>query len=211
MQFRFKTIVNTLPLSFSLIRIPADGDGIWRRLQVMPFTSLFTDFPEDRMLTYMEGAVFRKNPMLKQRLPLLRDAFTTILVEICLKTRGAVHPCEMVEKLTDDYRLTQDLVARFIDARIERKQDHQLPVALLRTAVKEWHRTGNDAPLDLDMVINRLMREPYNYVFNASRNLGFNFIIRDSFAVFAFEQMPISAEQAFIEHFAVCHEATKPR
>ena len=58
------------------------------------------------------------------------------------------------------------------------------------------------------MVINRLMREPYNYVFNASRNLGFNFIIRDSFAASAFEQMPISAEQAFIEHFEVCHEAT---
>jgi len=174
----------------------------------MPFSTLFTDFPEERMLTYTEGAVFRKNPLLKQRLPLLRDAFTTILVEICLQSKGVVKQCEIVEKLTDDYRLTQDRVAFFIDARIERKQDSQMPVTLLRVAIKEWHRAGNEAALDLNMVINRLMREPYNYPFNSIRSIGFNFIIRDSFAAPAFEQLPVSVEQAFIEHFQVCHEAT---
>jgi P4 family phage/plasmid primase-like protien len=191
-----------------LIRIPADGDGIWRRLQVMPFTSLFTDFPEQRRLTYTEGAVFRKNPLLKQRLPVLRDAATTYLVRIALRTKGHTNECQLIEDLTKEYRLHQDRVAVFIDSRIQRKDGNRVPVSTLRGAVKEWHRGGTEASLDINMVVDRLMKEPYNYAFNPDRKMGYNFEIMDAFTILSSGEQPRSNEQEFLEAFAICHEAT---
>ena len=183
-----------------------------RRLQVMPFTTLFTDFVEQRSRTYTEGLVFAKDPALKARLPLLRDAATTILVDICLKTKGVVMTCDKIEKLTNEYRLTQDRVAYFIDSRIEKKEGNHLPITTLRAAMKDWHRMGTEAPLDLNMVIDRLMRDPYGYAFNAKRNLGFGFAIRSEIFVegtaAVAETRPVSVEEEFITAFATCHTFT---
>ena len=72
-----------------LIAIPADGNGIWRRLKVLPFTSLFTDDVASAQQNYRQGEVFKIDRDLKNRLPALRDAATTLLVNICLRTRGS--------------------------------------------------------------------------------------------------------------------------
>lgn len=178
----------------------------------MPFTTLFTDFVEARSRTYTEGLVYAKDPELKARLPLLRDAATTILVNIALTTKGNVAMSPRIEALTRDYRLTQDKVAYFIDSRIEKKDGNRLPVATLRGALKEWHRTGTETPLDINMVIDRLMRDPYGYPFNSARNLGFGLAIRDAFALDdsgVADEAPLDAEQEFIICFARCHIATK--
>jgi len=210
--FQMKIFFMLWFMSNHFIRIPADGDGIWRRLQVMPFTTLFTDFVELRSRTYTEGLVYAKDPALKARLPFLRDAATTILVNIALETMGRVATSPRIEALTRDYRLTQDKVAYFIDSRIEKKDGNRLPVATLRGALKEWHRTGTETPLDINMVIDRLMRDPYGYAFNSARNLGFGMAIRDAFALDdsgVADEAPLDAEQEFITCFAKCHIATK--
>jgi hypothetical protein len=134
------------------------------------------------------------------------------LVDIALKTKGAVMMCDKIEILTNEYRLTQYRVACFIDSRIEKQEGNRLPITTLRSAVKDWHRGGTEAPLDLNMVIDRLMKDPYGYAFNSRRNLGFGLGIRSDLFVegtaAVAETRPVSVEQEFITAFSACHTFT---
>jgi len=194
-----------------LIAIPADGNGIWRRLKVLPFTSLFTDDVELAQENYRQGEVFKIDRDLKNRLPALRDATTTLLVNICLRTRGIVKPCATVERLSLTYRQSQDQIKRFIDAKIVPKAGNRIQVATLRVAAKHWVKDGFDCKMELQSIIDRLQQDPYNYRFDQARTVGEGFEIVNEFACEASPVAVLSEDERFLATFAEAHVVTLKR
>ena len=215
-SFNMKVQFCVLFMTNHLIAIPADGNGIWRRLKVLPFTSLFTDDVVKARATYRQGEVFQIDRDLKQRLPALRDATTTLLVNICLRTKGVVRPCDTVERLSQTYRNSQDMIQRFIDDKIVPKPGNRVRRAVLRVAAKSWVKGGDDSSkLELDSIIDRLQQEPYNYRFDQARKIGEGFEVVSEFAEAPDADTAVlatlSSDEQFLAKFAEAHVVTLKR
>ena len=210
--FNMKVMFCVFFMTNHLIAIPADGNGIWRRLKVLPFTSLFTDDVETAQQHYTEGEVFPINKDLKDRLPALRDAATTLLVNICLRIRGVVKPNETVERESLAYRYSQDQIKQFLDAKIILQPGHRTEVSELRQASTVWSRDGLDKKMDLQTIIDRLQQSPYNCLFDQDRKVGEGFMIKYNVKPYEGEAaapvVMVSPEEIFLEKFDECHKFT---
>ena len=104
----------------NLLDVKSNDDGTWRRIRVCDFMSKFADdvnSPEFSECPY----VFEKDKTLKEKLPSWKCVLMQMLVEIAFKTDGLVKDCNIVKSKSDEYRLSQDYIAQFINEKINKK------------------------------------------------------------------------------------------
>ena len=56
-------------------------------------------------------------------MPAWRSVLMHMLVERCFKTNGIVEDCEIVKAKSDEYRVSQDYIAQFINEKITRGRE----------------------------------------------------------------------------------------
>jgi P4 family phage/plasmid primase-like protien len=112
----------------------------WRRFRVVDFMSLFTDKP-------VEGDVekpyqFKIDRKLKERFPLWREVFMSMLVEVVLRTEGHITDCQMVMESTTKYREREDHIAEFIRDRIITDPDGKITKTEATNEFNLWFQSN---------------------------------------------------------------------
>lgn len=109
-QFQLVICTNYLP------EITSNDHGIWRRVRVCPFKSLFTDEPvsNDPEKPYQ----FKIDRKISQRMEYWKEVFASMLVERAYVNQGMVPDCNIVTSASNAYRQSQDCIAEFINDRV---------------------------------------------------------------------------------------------
>jgi len=109
-QFQLVICTNYLP------EITSNDHGIWRRVRVVPFKSLFTENPvdDDPDKPYQ----FKINRKISQNMEQWKEVFASILVDRAFENQGMVPDCDIVMAASNEYRQGQDCIAQFINERI---------------------------------------------------------------------------------------------
>lgn len=109
-QFKLFLILNKLP------DLPGDDFGVWRRIRVIDFCSVFVDNPNP-----LNDNEYKKDNMLDKKMELWYEAFLSILVD---KYREfymngfKLHIPSCVKRSTEKFQKMMDLVKEFIVARM---------------------------------------------------------------------------------------------
>ena len=131
-QFKLVVCTNTL------LDVKSNDDGTWRRIRVCDFMSKFDDNvnnPEFADHPY----VFPKDKTLKEKMPAWRSVLMHMLVERAYKTNGLVEDCSIVKAKSDEYRISQDYIAQFINEKINANDpDGKIQKRELSTAFAQW-------------------------------------------------------------------------
>ena len=108
-QFKLLLMCNDLP------NIPSNDDGTWRRLEVVDFPSRFVG-EEDYHKLDDSKHVYKRDKMLRQKLPAWKLIFLGILLEEWMKydKEGITIPPQVNSK-TKSYRNENDIVGQWID------------------------------------------------------------------------------------------------
>ena len=108
-QFKLLLMCNDLP------NIPTNDDGTWRRLEVVDFISRFVG-EEDYHKLDDSKHVYKRDKMLRQKLPAWKLIFFGILLEEWMKydKEGITIPPQVNSK-TKSYRNENDIVGQWID------------------------------------------------------------------------------------------------
>jgi P4 family phage/plasmid primase-like protien len=108
--FQLVICTNYLP------EITSNDHGIWRRVRVVPFKSLFTDSPveNDPDKPYQ----FKIDREISQRMEKWKEVFASMLIDRAYKNQGAVPDCDIVLAASNEYRQGQDCISQFIAERI---------------------------------------------------------------------------------------------
>ena len=128
-QFKPVLTCNRLPV------IPSNDGGTWRRIRVTPFEMKFVDNPVEDY----ERQIDRK---LKDRLPLWREAFVSILVNEynTYKVEGLQEPAKVLQ-FTKRYELESDTFQRFLNTIIAKSTDKdQINLGDLHREYSTWYK-----------------------------------------------------------------------
>jgi putative DNA primase/helicase len=126
--------------------IPADDEGAWRRVRLLPFTNVVPEHQRD--------------PALKHALihdPDERAAFLTWAVEGCLAwQRDGLGTCAAVEQATAAYRAENDPLGEWLNARCDLDPAHTTPANALRGDYEAWCNVDGDEPITTVMFARAL-------------------------------------------------------
>lgn len=126
----------------NLMKIKDTTDGTWRRVRVVPYTSVFVDEDKyaEKVAEFGAGLVFLKDAGLDAKLAVWAPYFMTMLIEIVLRTQGRVKDCAIVLSASDKYRKTEDIVANFLGENVIVMGDKsfQIKRTELWTRFKAW-------------------------------------------------------------------------
>jgi P4 family phage/plasmid primase-like protien len=130
-QFKLAVCANVLPV------INATDHGTWRRIRVVPFMALFTENPvkDDPNKPYQ----FKLDPSIDEKFDSWKQVFLSMLVNRILQTRGLVRDCPTVLQASNDYKMKQDIVAQFIEEKIERGHGIWLKQTDATRGFQIWH------------------------------------------------------------------------
>ena len=125
----------------TFFQIKSQDEGTWRRLRIVEFKSCFKN-PEvydklpqkDKDNKY----IYKKDPTLKDKLPLWAPIFMRLLVDRCVKNQGLVLDCDMVLEETNKYRFKQDLIGQFVQEMIVELQGASLSKQEVSQQWKQW-------------------------------------------------------------------------
>lgn len=133
-QFQLVICTNYLP------EIAGNDHGIWRRVRVVPFESLFTDNPvdDDPEKPYQ----FKIDRKISQRMDTWKEVFASMLVERAKVNQGMVKDCEVVIAASDAYRQSQDCIAEFIGERVILDASGTITQTELNAEFKSWYENS---------------------------------------------------------------------
>lgn len=137
--------------------VKSNDEGTWRRLRVVPFVAVFTEHPvqNDPNKPYQ----FQLDRHLKDKFPVWRETFASMLVARALKTNGVVNDCDIVLSASHAYRDRQDYLSEFVRDKIVRCQGASVRKSQLSEEFKVWYSinfgTRNPSPKDLHDYMDR--------------------------------------------------------
>jgi P4 family phage/plasmid primase-like protien len=139
-QFKLVVCANVLP------EIKTNDYGTWRRIRVVPFMSLFTENPVDG--DPFKPYQYKLDSTIDEKFDKWKTVFLSLLVERVLKTDGRVVDCNTVLHASNEYKQKQDVIAQFIDERIEKVPGQWLTQTQANQGFKLWHEEnfGNKGP-----------------------------------------------------------------
>jgi P4 family phage/plasmid primase-like protien len=138
-------MIEFLPL-FQLIlctnylpEITSNDHGIWRRVRVVPFKSLFTENPvtDDPDKPYQ----FKIDREISQRMESWKEVFASMLVDRAYQNQGAVPDCDIVLAASNEYRQGQDCIAQFIAERIVVEPSGTVTKTEINAEFKGWYES----------------------------------------------------------------------
>jgi len=132
-QFKLVVCLNTL------LDVPSNDDGTWRRIRVCEFMSKFKeidkidDDPE-------EPYQFEVDKKLDAKFPKWKEVFMSMLIEIVIKTKGNVEDCDIVLAKSGEYRNSQDYLEGYVKERIEKADQTKFVIwSDLQEDFKDWY------------------------------------------------------------------------
>lgn len=134
-QFRFALMTNNLP------EINTTDFGMWRRIRVVPFMSLFTENPvqNDPHKPYQ----YAVDTKIIEKFDIWKTVFLSMLVNVAKEMKGNVPDCDTVLNASNEYRNKQDVISQFINDKIE--QSKGAPI-LKKSSVNQeftiWHQSN---------------------------------------------------------------------
>jgi putative DNA primase/helicase len=105
--------------------------AMWRRIRLIPFHRQFERDERDQTL---------KQKLLGELPGILNWA---IEGSLAWQAEGRATSPECVVKATDEYRADEDILRDFIDEKIAKMKDYELPHKELYRAYKDWHAEGS--------------------------------------------------------------------
>lgn len=140
-----------------LMGVKTRDHGTWRRIRVVPFVSLFTENPVqgDAEKPYQ----FKLDRNLKDRFPIWRETFLSMLAERAFITQGAVKDCAAVLAASNEYRERQDYLSEFIRDKVVRIAGSTIRKANLSDEFRLWYNVNlggrPPSPKDLHDVMDK--------------------------------------------------------
>ena len=127
-----------------LFDIKANDEGTWRRIRKVDFEAKFVDNPNDPKYVGMDY-IFKKDKTLKDKFKNWGPIFGSMLVSLAKKTQGEVEDCEKVLVASNEYRQSQDYIAKFISEKIE-KSDPKSKISKdnIKNEFKNWYTSEFD-------------------------------------------------------------------
>ena len=115
-------------------------------LLLLPFSSILSPTIFSKHLDNVNNPefadhpyVFPKDKTLKEKMPAWRSVLMHMLVERAYKTNGLVEDCSIVKAKSDEYRISQDYIAQFINEKINANDpDGKIQKRELSTAFAQW-------------------------------------------------------------------------
>lgn len=132
-QFKIVLVCNELP------EVPPHDGGVWRRLEIVEFTSKFVDNP-------VAENEFKKDPELSNKLKVWGETFMSMLIYYykIYKQEGVIPPKE-VTKYTDEFQKDCDTYSDFITERLIRVSNNNFTTTISEVCreFKMWHTESN--------------------------------------------------------------------
>ena len=129
----------------TFFQIKSQDEGTWRRLRIVEFKSCFKNpdvyakLPEKQR---NNKYIYKKDPTLKDKLPIWAPVFMRMLVDRCVINQGIVKDCDMVLEETNKYRFKQDLIGQFIQDMIIEVEGSTLSKQEVSQQWKQWCETN---------------------------------------------------------------------
>ena len=143
--FTFQPSHTTWLLTNHRPRVDDDGDAIWRRLLLVPFTVTIPEHERD--------------PELGHRLELEADGILAWIVQGAADYLAhGLNPPASVRAATDEYRQTEDAFAAWLDECTELDPEAFTPTARLRASYAEWAKRNGSEELTSNAITERLTR-----------------------------------------------------
>ena len=124
-----------------LFEIKSQDEGTWRRLRIIEFKSNFKNEDEYNSMSAKAKAskyIYKKDPTLKEKLPMWAPVFMRMLVNRAVKNQGIVKDCDMVLAETNKYRLKQDVIGQFADEKLTLCEEGRISKLELSQTWKIW-------------------------------------------------------------------------
>ncbi len=134
-----------------LMAVRTQDHGTWRRFRVTPFDSLFTENPvdDDAEKPYQ----FKLDCDLKNKFPVWRETFLSMLVERAFMNQGRITDCEIVLSASNAYKVGQDYIAEFARDKITKCPGNTVRKSQLSEEFRMWYSvnyaTKNPSPKKL--------------------------------------------------------------
>ena len=136
----------------SLMKIDSLDDGTWRRIRLIEFLSVFTEFPVsgDSKKPYQ----FKVVHDIDSKFDSWKEVFMSMLVSVARRTKGHVTICERVVNATEEYKAQQNLFGSFMRERtihddISRTSDSTLRVEFIKWFTNMYGDKNMPKPKDL--------------------------------------------------------------
>ena len=169
-QFKLVVCLNTL------LDVPSNDDGTWRRIRVCEFLSKFKekenidDDPE-------EPYQFEVDKNLDAKFPKWKEVFMSMLIERVKITQGTVNDCETVLAKSGEYRSSQDYLDGYVKERIEKTDETKFIIwSELQEDFKDWYISlyGGKVPRgqELKDYMNKKFGKPQRILDGEKRKQG---------------------------------------
>ena len=129
----------------TFFQIKSQDEGTWRRLRIVEFKSCFKNPDVYAKLSEKQRNnkyIYKKDPTLKDKLPIWAPVFMRMLVDRCVINQGIVKDCDMVLEETNKYRFKQDLIGQFIQDMIVEVEGSTLSKQEVSQQWKQWCETN---------------------------------------------------------------------
>ena len=169
-QFKLVVCLNTL------LDVPSNDDGTWRRIRVCEFLAKFKekenidDDPE-------EPYQFEVDKKLDAKFPQWKEVFMSMLIERVKITQGTVDDCETVLAKSGEYRNSQDYLDGYVKERIEKSDETKFVIwSELQEDFKDWYISlyGGKVPRgqELKDYMNKKFGKPQRILDGEKRKQG---------------------------------------
>ena len=143
-QFKLVVCTNTL------LDVPSNDEGTWRRICVCEFISKFCE-PKD--FDSMRKHQFPLDKKLGDKFKIWAPIFMSMLVKKAFETNGLVQICDIVKKSSGNYRNTQDYYSEFVADKIKVCEGSKIKETSLYETFKIWYQLhhGKNIPKGRDL------------------------------------------------------------
>ena len=120
-----------------LMDVGSNDHGTWRRIDAVPFKSLFTRNPvkNDPLKPYQ----FKIDPDIVKKFDAWKEVFASMLVTRVMKTKGIVKECKIVRESSNKYKQKQDAFSQFVAEKIIVEDGGKITKSELTTTYRIWH------------------------------------------------------------------------
>jgi P4 family phage/plasmid primase-like protien len=129
-----------------LMEVGSNDHGTWRRIDAVPFKSLFTANPvkNDPLKPYQ----FPIDPEIINKFDSWKEVFASMLIKRVMQTKGIVKECKIVRESSDKYKQKQDAFSQFVAEKIIVEEGGKITKSELTTSYRIWHEQniGTRAP-----------------------------------------------------------------
>lgn len=132
-QFKLCLCTNTL------MKIPSQDNGTWRRIRVVKFMSSFTSNPDPKKMYQ-----FKAEEGLDVKFESWKEIFISMLVNVARRTNGTVKICDSVLQSSNEYKGEQDMVGLFVSEMIVNDPNGKINQIQLKTEFDKWYLSKYD-------------------------------------------------------------------